>query len=865
MEIEYVGERLLPGQLGNAFLILSFVASLVAAIAYFFAEKDQLGTSWKNTGRWAFRIHFISVLGMIGTLFWMLFNHYFEYEYVWHHSNTAMPMRYIMSCFWEGQEGSFLLWIFWQSLLGLILIRSAKDFEAPVMSVVSLAQAFLGTMLLGVYVLDYKLGSNPFTVLLREMPDSVNMPLFTNTKAAADGHLYNDYLSKLDGRGLNLLLQNYWMTIHPPTLFLGFALTLVPFAYAIAGLWTKRLHEWQTPALPWTFFGVMVLGTGILMGGAWAYEALSFGGFWAWDPVENASLVPWLTFVASAHVMIISRKKGGSLYATFLLTSITYILILYSTFLTRSGILGDTSVHSFTDLGLLRQLLFYLLFFVALTIYLLLLDKQTRLVYGVLCLLIFTFLFFVPGAASVSSITFAAVSLIALFYGYFRFFPKETEEEDLWSREFWMFIGALVLVISSCQIILETSQPVINKIFGWTKAPRKDAIAYYNQWQVAFAILVALLIATGQFFRFKKTEIKVFLKKISLSFALSALLSGLMMWGLGLKNVFYCTLLFCSVFAVLANMDYFIRVLKGSISKAGASVAHAGFGLILLGVLISTSKKDIISINTSGKDIESLGTSNKTNILLNQGDTLKMGDYFVTYTSKDFEGPNVYFNIEYYSKDAAGVMKHEFTLRPRLQTSKNENMGMVPEPDTRHFLHKDIYTHVTFVEPESLKKKKAASDEYGPPSAFSIKRGDSLFSSNSIIVLEEIDTKRSLDSMKRFGITEGDIWVVAKLKAVDIKKKLRYAEPVYVIRGNETHTILAEIKELGLRFAFEKVDPNTGTFTISLMEKNSNKQDFIVMEAIIFPWINVLWLGCIIMIIGTVIAVIERIRKLKHG
>lgn len=125
---------------------------------------------------------------------------------------------------------------------------------------------------------DVRVGSSPF-LLIRELPENLGLP-WTNLP---------DYLTMIpqfkDGRGLNPLLQNYWMVIHPPTLFFGFASTLIPFAFAIAGLWTKRYKEWMEPALPYTFFGIAVLGTGILMGGAWAYEALSFGGFWAWDPV----------------------------------------------------------------------------------------------------------------------------------------------------------------------------------------------------------------------------------------------------------------------------------------------------------------------------------------------------------------------------------------------------------------------------------------------------------------------------------------------------------------------------------------------------------------------------------------------------
>jgi cytochrome c-type biogenesis protein CcmF len=119
------------------------------------------------------------------------------------------------------------------------------------------------------------------------------------------------------------------MVIHPPVLFLGFASTLIPFAMAMGGLMTRNVNDWTRYATPWSFFGIMILGTGILMGAAWAYEALSFGGFWAWDPVENASLVPWLTFVGAAHVMMIHKKNGSTLLSSFLLTTATFILVLY--------------------------------------------------------------------------------------------------------------------------------------------------------------------------------------------------------------------------------------------------------------------------------------------------------------------------------------------------------------------------------------------------------------------------------------------------------------------------------------------------------------------------------------------------------
>ena len=234
------------------------------------------------------------------------------------------------------------------------------------------------------------------------------------------------------------------MMIHPPTLFLGFAATFVPFAYAIAGLWQGRYPGMDGSGLAWTFFGVMVLGIGILMGGAWAYEALSFGGFWAWDPVENASLVPWLTLVAAGHFMLVNKRKETSLFTTLLLTLLTFLLVLYSTFLTRSGVLGDTSVHSFTGEGMLPGLLVFMLTFVWLSVVMLLKDRNSRVFFTVVsvALLVIGIGFGVQigGHSGLRRCCRAASA-----DGVPRL-PETGAGRRLWSREFWIFIGSLVLL-----------------------------------------------------------------------------------------------------------------------------------------------------------------------------------------------------------------------------------------------------------------------------------------------------------------------------------------------------------------------------------------------------------------------------------
>lgn len=813
-EIQYLNEHLLPGKIGNFFIVLSFTAALLSTIAYFFAGKSSASTldkSWQNIGRTAFYIHGVSIFGIVGTLFYIILNHYFEYQYAWQHSSRDLPLRYIFSCFWEGQEGSFLLWAFWNVVLGVILSRKSKNFEAPVMTIFSSVQVFLTSMLLGIYIFDYHLGSNPF-ILLREHPDFMSLPFIQSPS----------YLSNLDGRGLNPLLQNYWMTIHPPVLFLGFASTLVPFAFAMGGLWTKRHTEWITPALPWAYFSIMIFGTGILLGGAWAYESLSFGGFWAWDPVENSSLVPWLIMVGAAHVMLIYKSRKQSLFTAYTLTVLSFLLVLYSTFLTRSGVLGDSSVHAFTDLGMSGQLLVYLLFYVFLAAFFLLKNYKS--------------------------------------------ISNNQADDNSTSREFWMLIAALVLLVSSFQITFTTSIPVINKILGTNLAPPVDAVKHYNSWQIPFAIIISFLMAVTLFLRYKHSDIKIVFKKLFISIIISVVVTVIVVFSLKLYNAFLIALFFSSFFAIVANIDYIFKVLNGDVRKAGASIAHVGFAMILLGALVATGKSRIISQNTSGVDISKLGKefNNMENIMLAKNDTLKMGEYFLTYKGRRIEGVNHYFDIDYFTRNKKGKYIYKFTLSPIVQT--NPRMGNSAEPDTKHYWHKDVYTHITYAEMEPAREEQQhgnqTDDKFKKFASASMLPGDTLFGSKSIIVLENI--YKETDSLKyHFG--HNDIAIAAKFRITDIRNNTFVANPVYIIKGNVPNSIDEVVNEMGLKLSFRNINPQTGKIDIELYESDSPNQEFIILKAIIFPFINILWLGCLIMIIGTSIAIRERVKKTKYN
>jgi len=855
----YIGEHLWIGNIGNSFVILSLITAILSTIAYFFFAKDNsLNSEWKKFARLSFSLHTISVLGIASTLFYMLFNHYYEFSYVWQHSNNSMPMEYIMSCFWEGQEGSFLLWTFWNVVLGNILRKTIdSEWEAPTMAVFSLVQVFLASMLLGIYLGDYKLGTNPF-ILLRENPDFANLPFISMP----------NYLAKLDGRGLNPLLMNYWMTIHPPTLFLGFSSTLPPFAFAVAGLWKKDFTTWQKPALTWTFFSIMILGTGILMGGAWAYEALSFGGFWAWDPVENSSLVPWLIIVAAGHVMIINKNRGGSLFMTHLLSIFSFLMVLYSTFLTRSGVLGTSSVHAFTDLGMQGQLVIYVLTFIFLCVILLIHNKLIRVSY-IMCSLLVLFISIQFGHKTFFLLSWVFTSIILTIHSYVLNFPKEKEEESLYSREFWMFVGSLLFLLSALVITYFTSIPVLNKLFNLEKAPLK--VSDYNMWQTPFAILVLVLVGFTQFFKYKKTDKKTFFKQLLIPIILSLIFgivssiplyfihdyssaSNSQKWVL----LSYTLMLIAGLFAVFANLQYFVSIIKGKIRHAGSSIAHIGFALILVGALISTSKKQTISQNTSTKSVASLGENfnAQKSLLLTKGDTLQMGNYFVTYKGKERKGIDVFFNMDYFTKDENGKFIKAFELSPMVQD--NPRMGQASNPDTKHFLEKDIYTHITYADLSDNREIK--KDAYKEPTNFIGHVNDTIFAENAIILIESIATNLT---EQQYENTDSTLIVTAVLKVTDINGKVYKAYPKYILKNNAVMPDAFELNELGLKFIFWKINPEEGSIEIQLSEKVSNTKEFVVLEAYIFPYINILWLGSLVMIIGTIIAILERRRVNK--
>ncbi len=831
--MKFEGEHLFIGQFGHFFILLAFVAALIATVSYYLAAKNTTAlkantnsdaNNWLALARISFYIQVVSILIVFSSIIYICSNHLFEYMYAYKHASLELDYKYLLACIWEGQEGSFLLWAIWHCVLGMLLIRKSKEWEAPVMSVVSLAQFFLMMMILGIYIGNIKIGNSPFTLTRNE----IQAPIFNRP----------DYLSFVkDGMGLNPLLRNYWMVIHPPILFLGFASTIIPFAYAYAGIQTKRYSDWVKPALPYALMCACILGVGIMMGGKWAYESLNFGGYWAWDPVENAVLVPWLLLVAGMHTMVIYKATGHSLRASYLFAFLTFIFILYSTFLTRTGVLGDTSVHAFTETG--EEISF--------TIF------GTLIAFKAMNGLILSFL-----------LTFT-IAAFYLFFKNYKKIPTIYQEENSNTREFWMYIGSLVFFLTSIFIIAKTSVPVFNKIFGSKIAPPEDVEFSYNKIMVLVAIIIGFLTAITQYLKYKNTDTKYVLKKIAAPTILSLVITGLLAYvypftyekhGTGFLIAIYVAM-FAVTYSTIANAAYVWIVQKGKIMKAGSPIAHAGFMLMLVGILISSANKKLISnssingitLPSSGKDPMTKEVDNpRENLTLLRQVPASLLDYKVTYLtdSAGNEKGRKYYNLDFVRIDKTSKKTEEhFVLQPDIYQMKDNNMSS--NPDTKSYLFKDIFTYVSYA------PNKAAVDDTFKFKEILIGIGDTAFYSNGYMILADVE-KNAKSVLKNND--KDHISLTAKLK-ITSKDTFHYnAAPSIIVDSMGVVNVDDTVYAQNMFLRFNGVGENR---KIKLGIKESDKLiDFVTVKAYVFPFINLVWLGLVIMAAGLLLSMLQR-------
>jgi cytochrome c-type biogenesis protein CcmF len=498
--VEFLSHIYLPGAVA---LWSALIFALATMWGYSLALSGDAAAL--TFARRAYGFFALSILLTAAVLALLLVTRDFRVEYVYQYSGMDLPGYYQFAAFWAGQKGSFMIWLFWGTMLGLLVRRTAGRSEPAVMGIYTLT--LLGLLLILVR-------ENPF-VMLKQTP--------------------------VDGQGLNPLLQDNWMVIHPPIMFIGYAASAIPFSFAMASLWRRKYDGWAARAFPWALGGFLVLGTAILMGGYWAYKTLGWGGYWGWDPVENASFIPWLFGTVLIHGLYLERTKGRFRRANYVFTFLTYISVLYGTFLTRSGVLADFSVHSFVDLGISGWLTMLLGGFMLLGLYLIV----TR----------------------------------------WREIPTEPNEDPLLSRGMFLVLGTITILAAAILIATGTSAPLLTRFM---KEQSPVGPSFYNKVNLPIAMLVAFLLSFVPYLTWKGNPARELLRKMVLPIAFCvAVTVAAAVWRV--HDLFHLVFILLASLALATNLQKTIdKYRAGGLKALGGYLTHVGVGVILLGIIASS-------------------------------------------------------------------------------------------------------------------------------------------------------------------------------------------------------------------------------------------------------------------------------------
>ncbi len=796
--------------LGNILIVAAILSGAFSFIMYYYTFKG-----YSNTLVLARRGYYLTTAFIVAAsvfLLYLILTHQYEYNYVFEYSNGDLSFGLLLSTFFAGQEGSFLLWLLITVLLGTYFISHLSfdvKKESSFMMVFTLATVFLA-VLISPYL------KNPFAYIWQETtylelkyfnPAYLNLPVLqkffainNNTgvefikvgqelKAALSsaGIHMSDFL--VQGKGLNPLLQNFWMQIHPPLLFVGFAMATIPYSFAVSAVIRNEYKSWVKESLPWLTISMMVLGFAIMVGGYWAYGVLGWGGFWGWDPVENSSLVPWIIGVAALHTLLIQNRTqdnggvGKYLKTNLILSVLTFVFVIYSTFLTRSGILSDASVHSFADPGMTTYL--FLLGFI---------------------------------------LTFTLLGIGGVIYRWRNLHAVQLEDETILSRENGLLYGAALLIGSAIIITIGTSAPIFGSAVD---------IKFYNVMNLPIAILITLLIALSLFLRWKTTKPAEFFRHVLIYSGISAALTALIVLVSPIDTFINILFTFSILFTITVNVNLLIRAFKVSYLLTGGHIAHIGVGVLLLGVLLSGNYTQSAQVD--------LPLDKEVNVL----------NHKLTFLGHEpIEGGKKFaFKVKIVNGDNTMIASP-------VMFQSDFNNSVMREPDIIEGLTEDFYI-------SPLGFSEGSDNESGDQVSVVLKKGESTQFKDAKITFKEFTI--SDDDMKAM-LKGGDFKMGAEL-TVEYNGKNYDVNPYILFTKGEQEVVESSVDEANMNLAVTKIDA-AGSINLSVYDKEAkpvleeHKEETLSVEASIKPNINLVWLGVLLISIGFIIAALRRKEEL---
>ena len=501
---------------GNFCTILALCLSLyalIASLAGIFSRRDR---AIRSAERAAYAAAGCAALAFFSLLY-MLLTDDFSVAHVASSSSLSLPVFYKIAAVWGGHDGSLLLWVFFAAVINAIVLRQNRgrnrDMMPYVLAVLMINLCFF--LALCVFL------SNPFQKLVRVFPDGSTLPFVP-----------------ADGQGLNPLLRYWAMVVHPPILYLGYIGFMVPFAFAVGALATRQRGEaWIRATRRWALWTWLFLGAGLIIGGKWAYVVLGWGGYWAWDPVENAALMPWLTATAFLHSIIVQERRGMLKTWNMVLAVVAYLLCVFGTFLTRSGIVN--SVHAFDDSNIGIFFVYYMVVVLGASL-ILIIDRREYL-------------------------------------------RGERRLESMTSRESAFLFNNLVLVAACFAVFWGTMFPVFSE---WIRGVKISVgPVFFNKINIPVGLLLLLFTGIGPLFAWRKTP-AASLKKRFLRPAIAAIvvLAGLVTGGM---RDFYALAAFAlCAFVLAAVVEEFYRG-----ARARGRVQGENFPLALLRLVLKNKRR----------------------------------------------------------------------------------------------------------------------------------------------------------------------------------------------------------------------------------------------------------------------------------
>jgi cytochrome c-type biogenesis protein CcmF len=518
------------GGCGRLAVCLGIAAFLLSAAMWLLPAPRRAAAS-------AFWAGVVCVVAAIGAHLALLLGRQYEFDYVFRYTSNDTSWPYRLSGAWAGQEGSFLLWVATSAVIAGLAARRTGAYRRWYTVVCSCTLAAM----LGIVAYE-----SPFRYLQIDDVARASLP-----------HVAGVF-KPLDGRGLTPALQNYWMAIHPWVIFTGFGSLLALFGWSAAAAFSKDWKTWASAARPWAVFSATVLGLGLTMGGLWAYETLGWGGFWAWDPVENVSLVPFIGASVLVHTLYVSATRGRWTRWNLIVGAMPFVWFAYGTYLTRSGALATASVHSFAHMD----------------------DHAHRLLAAL-----------VGGAAAVA----LAVGAIALFA---RREPREVPEPG--DRTAGMGWGMVALYVVGIFAAIGMSVPFLAATFHLHMPttlgdPGKSIVseAVYNQVVVWPFVPALLLMGVAPLLGWVKTAagnwsraaVILYVSFVVTAFPLVWIMLRTMRVGPWVMPAILLSVWAC-VASVASNVALFVQRRK-SLASAGGFVTHAGVSILLLGLIVS--------------------------------------------------------------------------------------------------------------------------------------------------------------------------------------------------------------------------------------------------------------------------------------